>query len=1008
MVTWLWAASTWVVAFLPLLALGTFFLLLFVQSFRTLSADWSLEWLDALGTVRQAIWAPAILSALVSILVWRLDQFHEIFIYVIEEHRAGLLSGRALVPGLRLILTALAIYLGSTALWFFSRRLLQAFLLKKEIEPPPGSKLEAAAIWAPRLIGLAPMLALIGGFLRAVVAKTLDEILAGAIGLQAFQTEVATLFTVALFTLGLAFSLLALQLRRHAARGWWTVQTVGVAVEVAMPVIVAICLALLLGLARDTVFMIPTVSVIDEAGTPGAAQLADALIARAYGVMLLSTVLYLVFVFAARRLRLQTDWRSIVGPGLLALGGILAWVYPDPLARLVDTVRAEDLRIPLTTYGALIYASLVLLSLLPALREQPRDPKIAELETAGVVVIGWGGIGVGLTVLAFLYFTFVDGLLYAGAGASLAQILGPVSLIFLFAGSAVCIICLLSQWDLTLDWPVIWTLVGLWVVLSVADLNEQHWVRTVEPAPDRPTLRDVGSAFKAWKAARGITDDERVILVAAQGGGHFAAFHAANLLAQIHDHAGTGFDRQLFAISGVSGGAVGGGLYAAVTEALRTRTDDPGDHVCPQMTAVAGVDAALRQDLLSPLGARLLFADVFADLLPSTLLGWRLDFVGVADRSRPIEDAVEGRLSRWAGCLGSEDNLLSRHVAGYWDPSAEPGEGPPALVFNTTEVSSGRRLVLAPFCSLEARLEDPEAAPLPGIPCSVGAEVQDQRQDQPTTLTEAIQTRWRQQEEERLAKALPGTERREMPDLTQEPGPALKTAMFLSARFPIVSPPGRIRLGVDDGEGVHVIDGGAFENSGLETAYDLIRAIHSVAPEQRVGVLLLAAEEGPPVPYGGGHLVLGEVLSPVMAFVQSWRARGLRTKDLFGDYARLASDEASLKDRQHPGVRADLMKDPDPALIEVYVNRLADDKTRAYTLSWLLAPRTFDRIACGTGVPVAQKGAALTEDGCRELVRGTPAYLCANQRDVRRLFEALGLETKEEKGMRPKEPCLGL
>ncbi|MFX7866411.1 hypothetical protein ABTK37_20655, partial [Acinetobacter baumannii] len=53
-------------------------------------------------------------------------------------------------------------------------------------------------------------------------------------------------------------------------------------------------------------------------------------------------------------------------------------------------------------------------------------------------------------------------------------------------------------------------------------------------------------------------------VVAAEGGGIYAATHAASFLAEIQDMC-PGFSHHLFAISGVSGGSVGAAVFNALT-----------------------------------------------------------------------------------------------------------------------------------------------------------------------------------------------------------------------------------------------------------------------------------------------------------------------------------------------------------------------------------------------------------------------------------------------------------
>jgi hypothetical protein len=99
---------------------------------------------------------------------------------------------------------------------------------------------------------------------------------------------------------------------------------------------------------------------------------------------------------------------------------------------------------------------------------------------------------------------------------------------------------------------------------------------------------------------------------------------------------------------------------------------------------------------------------------------------------------------------------------------------------------------------------------------------------------------------------------------------------MLSARFPYLTPAGSYDRG---GQKHRLVDGGYFDNSGIETALDVIRMLDGEAqPAARalglkgVRFILLAistATHGDVPSYS-----FGEVMSPMRAMLATWRSRG--------------------------------------------------------------------------------------------------------------------------------------
>ncbi|MGL3210710.1 patatin-like phospholipase family protein [Bradyrhizobium sp. BR 1433] len=281
-----------------------------------------------------------------------------------------------------------------------------------------------------------------------------------------------------------------------------------------------------------------------------------------------------------------------------------------------------------------------------------------------------------------------------------------------------------------------------------------------------------------------------IYLVAAQGGGIYAAYHAASFLASVQDDCPR-FGRHIFAISGVSGGSVGSSVFASLLyQANEAKALDLiADRPCRKTNDTAppvfqdAVDELLSEDYLAPLLGGFLFTDAFQQILPRPVRPF--------DRARSLELGVE---QSWQSIMGSkqfrilrgEDNKLSFPLSSrfisLWKPDSSPV---PALVLNTTEVNTGRRRIVAPF-----RFDGIDVSFLPV---------------------------WNDTD---LAKRFPES----VPDIP------VSTAAFLSSRFPWVTPAGFFEdSDPNDKEPtkVRVVDGGYFENSGLATTLDLLGSLET-------------------------------------------------------------------------------------------------------------------------------------------------------------------------------------
>ena len=491
--------------------------------------------------------------------------------------------------------------------------------------------------------------------------------------------------------------------------------------------------------------------------------------------------------------------------------------------------------------------------------------------------------------------------------------------------------------------PLIAAPLALAIAFSALDLNDNHEVRRVaEKAstgaqPVRGPLAE--DEFLKWYEQRpGLSegsDEYPVYIVAAQGGGIYAAYQAAIFLARMQDLC-PAFKDHLFAISSVSGGSVGAAVFHAALETVAAKAPRPpaeqpaaapatpqpvpakpateptepakveqqpappsatgADAIgtppqagsaapgqpppstepaklavspCPAITAFlqqqggpnlpdlekpgpheTEVRRILANDLLSPLIGAMLFTDFTQRFVP-----WP---IGAFDRARAIEASFEAAASRTSA---DGESPLAKPFLEHWKPASKGG---PALLLNTTDAASGKRVVVAPFI-VQPSDAHRRTGGLAHFPF------------------------W-QQTEAGTAIEPP----RDIP---------LSTAAGLSARFPWVTPAATVTV-VDAKtrrhHSIRLVDGGYIDNSGLETALDLVHSLDSVV--ERISLLA-----GSPRATGGRSLrrvrlnvialsggdypsrssfALGETLEPVRAMFSTRQSRAYVAIDRARDELR--------------------------------------------------------------------------------------------------------------------------
>jgi predicted chitinase len=546
----------------------------------------------------------------------------------------------------------------------------------------------------------------------------------------------------------------------------------------------------------------------------------------------------------------------------------------------------------------------------------------------------------------------------------LPQAIGVFGILALFTFCIVAFCVHLSLLTIDYRFPFIPALFVLALLFSFLDVNDDHDVRALT-GPSAAALNGSGGLpsaaqqFEKWYRSRPAVanfDEYPVYIVAAQGGGIYAAYQTAIFLARMHDFC-PAFNEHLFAISSVSGGSFGAAAYAAAIKALAddaaptpgsgsqaVATADP----CPQISEYFSAERPLQRDLDLPgpleIKVRKMFANDFLSPLVSAMLfpEFSQAFIPAPirefDRARALEFAFEKSES----VLHTDDKrYLATNFTDHW-----MAEGTvPALIMNSTDAASGRRIVMAPF--------------------AIGG-------DKISNMNSIISYRDLGKDDDPKLQRAP-------PDIR------LSTAAGISARFPWVTPAATIPVGdarLGKSKKIRLVDGGYVDNSGVETALNLLESIQPIVdsinqpiPElqRTAGTVAVAARKVRArliVLSGGDYPVrttfaLGEILEPIRALLST---RGSR--------AYVAIDTAAR--RFPPRELASLGEGEARITVDASDLRHASLNSRFYPLplGWSMSNRTRQIIEkqsghfweCEPDLNFTQSQKSLSETDCIQLL----------------------------------------
>lgn len=217
----------------------------------------------------------------------------------------------------------------------------------------------------------------------------------------------------------------------------------------------------------------------------------------------------------------------------------------------------------------------------------------------------------------------------------------------------------------------------------VAELST-HSPAVVARLPSRPRLTEALSVWKGELPPAAEPAQDRVFLVASEGGGIRSAYWTAQVLRRLRAWQ-PDFDRRTFVMSGASGGAVGIVAYrACVREVGEDGTD----------TALQGClsQRFWQLDALSPLLAAWIFEDGFARLLPVPMSA------GTEGSAWKCRLPACGHLSR---ALGFEREWM-RAFPALAQPLTQRRAGEPHLLLNATWIETGELATVSTLAITEA------------------------------------------------------------------------------------------------------------------------------------------------------------------------------------------------------------------------------------------------------------------------------------------------------------------
>lgn len=315
-----------------------------------------------------------------------------------------------------------------------------------------------------------------------------------------------------------------------------------------------------------------------------------------------------------------------------------------------------------------------------------------------------------------------------------------------------------------------------------------------------------------------------MIIIAAEGGGIRAAYWTSAVLTSLQDKY-PDFADHVFAISGVSGGSLGAGIFTLLVNEQHKGNSFSKCHKAKENATLLNCsNKILSADFLSPTIATMLYPDLLQRFLP---VGF-----GSFDRARTLENAWE---ASWRNNIGND--ILAEPFNNPW--ATDTKTRLPSLFFNSTSVETGKRFIFSNL-SVNNIVEQ----------CSDFVDVYDAQK------------------------------------IVNQPVP-FSTAIHASARFTYISPAGTIRDKDSKEIWGHIVDGGYFEDSGAATAAEILFAVMNVAKDRGIEhkirpIVIMISNNPSEAPFANPWVDqkpdaskwMNEILSPLRTMLNTREARG--------------------------------------------------------------------------------------------------------------------------------------
>jgi hypothetical protein len=405
--------------------------------------------------------------------------------------------------------------------------------------------------------------------------------------------------------------------------------------------------------------------------------------------------------------------------------------------------------------------------------------------------------------------------------------------------------------------------------------NDNHAVRKLQGgAADNPIARkDIATTFSEWLGklnAKYPSEGNHPVYIVATEGGGIRAAYWTASVLTALQDAAPQFSDHVFAISAVSGGSLGAATFTSLVADSNRVKAESDCDILNKPEDQKTFRFAAQQALSYDF-----LAPTLASLLHADLVQRFLPIGFIPDRAKALETGWERGWRTHVRTASGDDDFFS---GGFAKMYADHGSAlVPSLFLNGTIVEQGQRTITSN--------------------CLIGADIPDSYD----TLNQL------------------GSDVR------------LSTAAHNSARFTYVSPVGSI---LNPGLIDHIADGGYFENSGGQTAADVIRKVTSLHPPNvTIKLILIRFQEvdtnGKPVPPKGPTRFANEVLSPLRALLN---VRGAHATLAYSEVEQLVASDQQF---------------------EFLLTQ--EQKGIVLPLGWLLAQRTRSAIDEQVGPDVPEK-----------------------------------------------------